>query len=69
MPYPVVSPFQPSRMASLACLVLGAGLLGGCASSDRALRTPDVAAAIRAELPPVPPAAPAGKPTAVPSRE
>jgi MSHA biogenesis protein MshL len=32
------------------------------------LRTPDVAAAIRAELPPVPPAAPAGKPAAVPSR-
>ena len=68
MPYPVVSPFQPSRMTSLACLALGAGLLGGCAAPDRALRTPDVAAAIRAELPPVPPAALAGKPAAVPSR-
>jgi MSHA biogenesis protein MshL len=55
-------------MTSLACLALGAGLLGGCAAPDRALRTPDVAAAIRAELPPVPPSAPAGKPAAVPSR-
>jgi MSHA biogenesis protein MshL len=55
-------------MTSLACLALGAGLLGGCAAPDRALRTPDVAAAIRAELPPVPPAALAGKPAAVPSR-
>ncbi len=68
MPYPVVSPFQPSRMTSLACLALGAGLLGGCAAPDRALRTPDVAAAIRAELPPAPPAALVGKPSAVPSR-
>jgi MSHA biogenesis protein MshL len=35
--------------------VLGAGLLSGCAALDRPLRTPDVSAAVRAELPaPVP---------------
>lgn len=44
-------------------VVLALGLLGGCAT-DRPLRTPDVTAAIRAEMaPPVPPA-----PTAVPVR-
>ena len=42
-----------------ALLVLGIGLLAGCAA-ERPLRTPDVSAAIRAELPP-----PALKPTAV----
>ncbi len=68
MLYPVVSPFPPSRMTPLACLALGASLLSGCAVPDRALRTPDVAAAIRAELPPVPAASAGTKPAAVPSR-
>jgi MSHA biogenesis protein MshL len=45
-------------------LVLGAGLLAGCAS-ERPLRTPDVAAAVRAELPPP---AVAKAPVAVPAR-
>lgn len=44
-------------------LAMGVGLLGGCAS-DRPLRTPDVSAAIRAELPPDR----ASKPVAVPPR-
>ena len=67
MPYPIAIPFEPTRIAALSCLLLGAGLLGGCAA-DRQLRTPDVSAAIRAELPPVPPAAPAARPAAVPSK-
>lgn len=45
-------------------LVLGVGLLAGCAS-ERPLRTPDVAAAVRADLPPPVVAKP---PTAVPAR-
>lgn len=44
-------------------LAMGVGLLGGCAS-DRPLRTPDVSAAIRAELPPDR----ASMPVAVPPR-
>ncbi|TAH13978.1 MAG: pilus (MSHA type) biogenesis protein MshL [Curvibacter sp.] len=40
--------------------VLGIGLLSGCAALDRPLRTPDVSAAVRAELP-----APAPAPTTV----
>lgn len=45
--------------------VAGASLLGACASPDRALRTPDVSAAIRAELPPVSPPVPAAVPAKV----
>lgn len=45
-----------------ALLVVGVGLLAGCAA-ERPLRTPDVGAAIRADLPP-----PAVKPAAVPAR-
>lgn len=56
-----------ARTRSLAMsglsLAVGVGLLAGCAS-DRPLRTPDVSAAIRAELPPDS----APKPVAVPPR-
>ena len=65
--------FQPTRIGraewtrsfarSGVCVAMGVGLLAGCAT-DRPLRTPDVGAAMRAELPP--PAA--NKPVAVPSR-
>jgi MSHA biogenesis protein MshL len=45
--------------------VAGASLLGACAALDRPLRTPDVTAAVRAELPPVSPPAPAAVPAKV----
>ena len=64
MPRTVATPLQPSRLAALACLLAGAGLLWGCAA-DRQLRTPDVSAAIRAELPPAPALT---KPAGVPLR-
>jgi MSHA biogenesis protein MshL len=60
---------QSSRLAGraartrLLCLSMCLGLLAGCAA-DRPLRTPEMSAAIRAELAP----APAAKPVAVPSR-
>ena len=67
MPYPVAIPFELSRLAALTCVLVGVGVLGGCAA-DRQLRTPDVSAAIRAELPPAPPVPPAAKPAAVPAK-
>lgn len=70
MPNLVAIRFEPKRVAAVGCLLVGAGLLGGCAA-DRQLRTPDVGAAIRAELPPAPPAIPAmaaAKPVSVPSK-
>ncbi|MDO8262777.1 MAG: secretin N-terminal domain-containing protein [Gallionella sp.] len=53
---------QPCAVTALCC-AMGLGLLAGCAA-DRPLRTPDVGAAVRADLPP----AAAPKPVAVPSR-
>jgi MSHA biogenesis protein MshL len=52
----------PCAIAALG-LAMGLGLLAGCAA-DRPLRTPDVGAAVRADLPP----AQAPKPVAVPTR-
>jgi MSHA biogenesis protein MshL len=54
---------SPSRRASVYYLAVVLGLIGGC-SSDRPLRTPEVGAAIRAELP----AVAAVKPVVVPPR-
>ncbi|MDO8447619.1 MAG: secretin N-terminal domain-containing protein [Rhodoferax sp.] len=48
---------------SALCAALGVGMLAGCAA-DRPLRTPDVSATVRADLP----ADAAAKPVAVPSR-
>jgi len=67
MPYPVVTSLDPVRLPALSVLALAVTVLGGC-SLDRPLRTPDVSAAIRAELPPAAPVKPAAKPGAVPSR-
>jgi len=67
MPYPVVTSLDPLRIPVLSGLALAVAALGGC-SLDRPLRTHDVSAAIRAELPPAAPAKPAAKPGAVPSR-
>ncbi|MEO8118062.1 MAG: secretin N-terminal domain-containing protein [Rhodoferax sp.] len=53
---------QPCAITALCC-AMGLGLLAGCAA-DRPLRTPDVGAAVRADLPP----AAMPKPVAVPSR-
>ncbi|MDZ7890458.1 MAG: secretin N-terminal domain-containing protein [Rhodoferax sp.] len=39
------------RSASVLCVTVIAALLGACGSMDRPLRTPDVSAAIRAEIP------------------
>ena len=65
--------FQPAQTEHVArtqsfalfalCMAMGVGLLAGCAA-QRPLRTPDVGAAIRADLPP----AAGTKPVAVPSR-
>ena len=52
---------RSALVASRVCLLLGAGVLAGCAA-EHTLRTPDVSAAIRAELPP-----PVVKPTTVPA--
>jgi len=62
-PLPVRSGAQPQSIARCAwCLALAAGLLAGCAA-DRPLRTPDVGAALRADLPPA-----AATPVQVPTR-
>ncbi|MDP1656897.1 MAG: secretin N-terminal domain-containing protein [Hylemonella sp.] len=55
-------PTKRMRQTRFVPVVLGLGLLLGCAA-DRPLRTPDVSAAVRAEL-----NAAASKPTAVPAR-
>ena len=50
---PLLAPvFRPSLAL---WSVLGVSLLSGCAALDRPLRTPDVSAAVRAELPPAAP--------------
>ncbi|MDE2417228.1 MAG: secretin N-terminal domain-containing protein [Burkholderiales bacterium] len=67
MPYSLITPLAPRRTTALSCLALALATLGGC-SLDRPLRTPDVSSAIRAELPPAAPAAPATRPAAVPAR-
>jgi MSHA biogenesis protein MshL len=56
--------FHP-RSLPVLCSLLGASLLSACGSVDRALRTPDVSAAIAAELPPAAPKAPAPVPAKV----
>ncbi|MBX9818487.1 MAG: secretin N-terminal domain-containing protein [Burkholderiaceae bacterium] len=45
------------RPALAVWSLLGAGVLSGCAALDRPLRTPDVSAAVRAELPAAAPSA------------
>lgn len=45
------STFLPVRCASVIYSLLGVALLSGCAGLERPLRTPDVSAAIKAELP------------------
>lgn len=67
MSYPVVISTVFPRSPVLSCLALAVAALGGC-SMDRPLRTPDVSAAIRAELPPEAPAVAQAKPAAVPAR-
>ncbi|OYQ42129.1 hypothetical protein CHU94_03820 [Rhodoferax sp. TH121] len=48
----MITPSAPPRRSALAIWsLLGAGVLSGCAALDRPLRTPDVSAAVRAELP------------------
>jgi len=60
-----VIPFNPSRLSALVCMAFGLLALGGC-GTDRPLRTPSVAAAIRAELPP-PSVAEEARPAVVPA--
>ena len=45
------------RSVSVLCATVSAALLGACGSMDRPLRTPDVSAAILAEIPEVAPRA------------
>lgn len=45
------------RAGPVVCSLLGAALLSGCAALERPLRTPDVSAAIKADLTPTVPAA------------
>ena len=56
-----MSVFLLGRYAPLVVSLLGGVLLSGCGALDRPLRTPDVSAAIKADLPP----AAAPKPSAV----
>ncbi|WNO05210.1 secretin N-terminal domain-containing protein [Rhodoferax mekongensis] len=56
-----MSVFLLGRYAPLVVSLLGGALLSGCGALDRPLRTPDVSAAIKADLPP----AVAPKPSAV----
>ncbi len=56
---------SPRSLLGVAVL-LALATLAGCASLDRPLRTPDVSAAIKAELPPAAPVL--AKPTAVPAK-
>lgn len=67
MSKPVVMSLDSLRLPAFSGLALTVAVLAGC-SLDRPLRTPDVSAAIRAELPPAAPVRPAAKPAAVPSR-
>lgn len=53
------------RSVSVLCVTLSAALLSACGSMDRPLRTPDVSAAILAELPEATPRAPAVVPAKV----
>ncbi|WP_296510004.1 pilus (MSHA type) biogenesis protein MshL [Rhodoferax sp.] len=53
------------RSVSVLCVTLSAALLSACGSMDRPLRTPDVSAAILAELPEATPRSPAVVPAKV----
>lgn len=53
----VVLSSTPRRPALAVWSLLGVGVLSGCAALDRPLRTPDVSAAVRAELPAAAPSA------------
>lgn len=61
--YPSYLPRSLSRVA--LCSLLGATLLSGCGALDRSLRTPDVSAAIKADLPAAAPKASAVVPAKV----
>jgi MSHA biogenesis protein MshL len=54
-----MTPYANNMNPTALCLLLGLGLLAGCAA-DRPLRTPDVAAALRNELASAPPVATPG---------